>query len=134
MKIYYQKSSGKVKEVGEGYNLWALIFREWWYLWNGMFANAIILVLCFFILVLANIPLFGDLILSVYIGAVANKHYKTHLINKGYKIISKKQAEKIEIIKSKRIGNKDEKNSQSFFKIVPWIILAIIILIIIKNF
>jgi hypothetical protein len=89
MKIYEQKASGYVEEVKEGYNGWAFLFGPLWYLHVGMFGKAILLMFA-----ALAISLFFSYVTIIifwcYIGAVANRNYEDHLINKGYTVVRKK--------------------------------------------
>jgi hypothetical protein len=131
MKTYHLKSSGDLEEVKQSYNFLAFFFGFLWYLFGGMFGKAVIIFLGSVIIV-TYFGTWGLFLFSIYLGAVANKHREKYLRSKGYKIVPKKQAEKIRIVESKKREKEDINNSKNFFKIVPWIIFAIVLLVLLK--
>lgn len=82
MKIYQQKSSGDIKEVQEGFNIWALLFGVFWYLYKGMIKQAFFTFIGMSILVYV-FNMMGFLG-WIYVGSVANRSYADFLESKGY--------------------------------------------------
>ena len=105
MKLYKQKSSGYIEEVGEGFNGWAFLFTSLWFLFKGMIGRAILVFFGIWILT-AVFSWFGAIVGWIIIGATANRSYEDYLIKKGYSIM-KQRSKKTE--DDSEDDNKEEK-------------------------
>ncbi|MBU2577156.1 MAG: DUF2628 domain-containing protein [Nanoarchaeota archaeon] len=89
-RIYKQKASGYIEEVGIGFNGWAFFFGPLWFLVKGMI-GMMLLVFIGNLLIASFFGWIGSILFCIIIGATANRTHEDHLIKKGYSILKPKR-------------------------------------------